>query len=229
MDENERELFKLRIDYAWKWFDLHAKQRMTLFNYFLIIAGILANGMLLSIKDDPRPAIPATTISTTTVPTNNTLSAVATVPGAQPIVTQAISVPAATQPTLEIRQTYTGSATTVPDMPAMTHSHLIRIGIGVLGLLASVAFIVFDIRNRVLTALSEDVLEQLERDVLFPDGLLFMAGKSKQQLGMLRTERDLNMREGQRRTLSANILKMKWWIWGLEGLIGIGFLISIFL
>src|SRR3954462_11298895 len=51
MTEDERELLKLRADYAWKWFDLHAKQRMTLFNYFLIIAGIFANATLLTFKD----------------------------------------------------------------------------------------------------------------------------------------------------------------------------------
>src|SRR6266542_2175460 len=32
-----------QYDYAWKWFDLHAKQRITMFNYFLVVTGILAN------------------------------------------------------------------------------------------------------------------------------------------------------------------------------------------
>jgi hypothetical protein len=37
------EVEKQRFDYAWKWFDYHAGQRMQLFNFFLIITGILAN------------------------------------------------------------------------------------------------------------------------------------------------------------------------------------------
>jgi hypothetical protein len=37
------EVEKQRFDYAWKWFNYHASQRMQLFNFFLIITGILAN------------------------------------------------------------------------------------------------------------------------------------------------------------------------------------------
>ena len=40
---NDDDLLKLRFDYAWKWFDYHAKQRITMFYYFLIIIGILAS------------------------------------------------------------------------------------------------------------------------------------------------------------------------------------------
>jgi len=29
------------LDYAWKWFEYHAKQRISMFNYFLIVSGIL--------------------------------------------------------------------------------------------------------------------------------------------------------------------------------------------
>ena len=48
--EINRELLHLRLDYAWRWFALHAKQRVTMFNYFLVASGILANayGLLLS-------------------------------------------------------------------------------------------------------------------------------------------------------------------------------------
>ncbi len=31
------------LDYAWKWFEYHAKQRVSMFNYFLIASGILAH------------------------------------------------------------------------------------------------------------------------------------------------------------------------------------------
>lgn len=40
------EVEKLRFDYAWKWFDFQAKQRMQLFNFFLIITGILATAYI---------------------------------------------------------------------------------------------------------------------------------------------------------------------------------------
>lgn len=42
-DEKLSDLDKMRLDYTWKWFDFHAKQRMQLFNFFLIITGILAS------------------------------------------------------------------------------------------------------------------------------------------------------------------------------------------
>ncbi|HEV3083916.1 MAG TPA: hypothetical protein VGY66_29305 [Gemmataceae bacterium] len=45
------DLVKLQLDYAWKWFDFHAKQRTTLFNYFLIITGIFANAIVAACKE----------------------------------------------------------------------------------------------------------------------------------------------------------------------------------
>lgn len=33
----------LRFEYAWRWFAFHAKQRVSMFNFFLIGMGILAN------------------------------------------------------------------------------------------------------------------------------------------------------------------------------------------
>lgn len=45
-------LLQLKLDYAWRWFALHAKQRVTMFSYFLVASGILANayGLLLREK-----------------------------------------------------------------------------------------------------------------------------------------------------------------------------------
>jgi len=40
---NLSEVEKQRFEYAWRWFNYHAGQRMQLFNFFLIITGILAN------------------------------------------------------------------------------------------------------------------------------------------------------------------------------------------
>lgn len=39
---NQEEMVKLP-DYAWKWFEYHAKQRISMFNYFLVASGILAH------------------------------------------------------------------------------------------------------------------------------------------------------------------------------------------
>lgn len=45
------ELTKLQLDYGWKWFQFHATQRTTMFNYFLIIAGILVTAYVSLRKD----------------------------------------------------------------------------------------------------------------------------------------------------------------------------------
>lgn len=31
-----------RLDYAWKWFEYHAKQRVSMFNFFLVASGLFA-------------------------------------------------------------------------------------------------------------------------------------------------------------------------------------------
>lgn len=48
-EENLSDVDKTAFDYAWKWFDFHGKQRMQLFNYFLIITGILANAYVTAL------------------------------------------------------------------------------------------------------------------------------------------------------------------------------------
>jgi hypothetical protein len=56
MDEQKRE--ELR-DQAWKYFALHADQRLKAFNFYLILCTVIAGGLLTLIKDarDPRIAI----------------------------------------------------------------------------------------------------------------------------------------------------------------------------
>lgn len=39
----------VRFDYAWKWFDFHADQRMKMFNYQVIVFGIFATGVVTAI------------------------------------------------------------------------------------------------------------------------------------------------------------------------------------
>jgi hypothetical protein len=47
----DEEALKLQLDYAWKWFSYHAAQRVSMFNYFLIVTGILANAYISALKD----------------------------------------------------------------------------------------------------------------------------------------------------------------------------------
>src|SRR4051812_49073283 len=150
MTEDERELLKLRADYAWKWFDLHAKQRMTLFNYFLIVAGILANGILLTLKDPGNPASPAGVPQVaqrvaTTLPS--------LLPTTSFVIEQTVS-------------TAVGPAPSTASATPTTPFRIIRVAIGFLGFFATVTFLVFDTISRRLNSRSEDVLEELERAVL---------------------------------------------------------------
>jgi len=49
---------KRSFDYALSYFDLHAKQRMTVFNFFLVIAGILTGGIAASLgKESSMPTL----------------------------------------------------------------------------------------------------------------------------------------------------------------------------
>jgi len=41
-----------RLDYAWKWFDYHAKQRVSMFNFFLIASGLLATAYANALSRD---------------------------------------------------------------------------------------------------------------------------------------------------------------------------------
>jgi len=45
------------LAHAWAYFELHANQRVTVFNYFVVFSGILATGLAASIQATPRLAI----------------------------------------------------------------------------------------------------------------------------------------------------------------------------
>jgi hypothetical protein len=47
------ELQKLEFDYAWKWFNFHADQRIKMFNFMLIVFGIFATAIVTAL-DKPR-------------------------------------------------------------------------------------------------------------------------------------------------------------------------------
>lgn len=43
---------ELRFELAWRWFALHAKQRVSMFHFFLIAAGFLANAFALLVREN---------------------------------------------------------------------------------------------------------------------------------------------------------------------------------
>jgi len=57
MTDNERAL-----EHAWKYFQLHANQRVTTFNYFVVFSGLLVTGLGASIQDLPRYALVSVTL-----------------------------------------------------------------------------------------------------------------------------------------------------------------------
>lgn len=44
------------LEHAWSYFQLHANQRITVFNYFVIFAGVLATGLASAVQASPRLA-----------------------------------------------------------------------------------------------------------------------------------------------------------------------------
>jgi hypothetical protein len=48
------DLGQARLTYAWEWFKYHAGQRVSMFNYFLIITGIFANAYVAMLKDGSK-------------------------------------------------------------------------------------------------------------------------------------------------------------------------------
>jgi hypothetical protein len=45
------------FDHAWRYFELHAAQRMTVFNFFLILAGLVAAGIGTALQASPKLSI----------------------------------------------------------------------------------------------------------------------------------------------------------------------------
>lgn len=151
------ELIKLRFDYAWKYFESAARQRMLFFNYFLIAVGILGSAIGFAIKE-----------------------------GMSAIVLFA----------------------------------------GIFGLVASAAFITFDIRMLAFVKRALRVLDALERESLFPNGYTasYPDEERTQLLGLARIEPD---RRAAGKGTGHKITKVKWWIRSVEALAGMGFLAAV--
>lgn len=52
MDENQK--LERSMEHAWKYFELHAQQRMTVFNFYLAISGLIAAGIGVSLQQGSR-------------------------------------------------------------------------------------------------------------------------------------------------------------------------------
>jgi len=49
---NDQNNFKDQFDYAWNWFEYHAKQRISMFNFFLITNGFVLSALAGLYKED---------------------------------------------------------------------------------------------------------------------------------------------------------------------------------
>lgn len=54
--ELELKWTEMRLSYAWKYFSFHARQRTLMLNFFLIVVGIIANGVALVVRFDLNAA-----------------------------------------------------------------------------------------------------------------------------------------------------------------------------
>jgi len=101
---------------------------------------------------------------------------------------------------------------------------VIRIPIGIMGCVTSLAFFFFDKRNRDLTTEAENILEKLENEVIFPPDFV---DKDGNKMGPLSVERRMGMREDQKLTLKRLLLKHKYWIWGMQLVVALYFLVVV--
>tara|TARA_R110001599_G_scaffold239465_1_gene438995 strand:+ start:372 stop:947 length:576 start_codon:yes stop_codon:yes gene_type:complete len=55
----QAEIFKLRFDYAWKYFEFHAKQRTTMYNFFLVFSALIISALINLIdREDSGSTLP---------------------------------------------------------------------------------------------------------------------------------------------------------------------------
>ncbi len=100
----------------------------------------------------------------------------------------------------------------------------LRIPIGIMGTVTSIAFLVFEIRNRWLCKVAEDILEKLENEVIFPAEFV---DKNGNKMGPLSVDTRIGMREGLKFTFKRLFLKHKYWIRLMYVFVAICFLIFV--
>jgi hypothetical protein len=82
----------------------------------------------------------------------------------------------------------------------------------------------FDIRNRGMAKVGEDILEKLENEVIYPSDFL---DKDSNKMGPLSVDRRIGMREGQKLTAKRFFLKHKYWIRGIYVIVALFFLVFV--
>ncbi len=100
----------------------------------------------------------------------------------------------------------------------------LRLPIGMMGTITSLAFLFFEIRNRWLCKVAEDILEKLENEVIFPPEFL---GKNGNKMGPLSIERKIGMREDQKFAFKRLFLKHKYWIRLMYVIVALYFLVFV--
>lgn len=101
---------------------------------------------------------------------------------------------------------------------------LLRVPIGVIGIITSFAFLFFEIRNRGMCKVAEDILEKLENEVIFPPEFL---GENGNKMGPLSVDTRIGMREGQKLTGKRLLLKHKYWIRVMYVFVALCFLVFV--
>lgn len=100
----------------------------------------------------------------------------------------------------------------------------IRVPIGIMGFVTSLAFFFFDFRNRDMEAVGEDILEKLENEVIFPPEF---ADNKGNKMGPVSVDRRIGMREGQKITIKRLLFKHKYWIRGMQLMVALYFLVVV--
>ena len=100
----------------------------------------------------------------------------------------------------------------------------LRVPIGIMGTITSVAFLLFEKRNRWLCKVAEDILEKLENEVIFPPDFLDESGN---KMGPLSVDSRIGMREGQKFTVKRFFLKHKYWIRAMYIIVALFFLVFV--
>ena len=101
---------------------------------------------------------------------------------------------------------------------------LLRVPIGVIGIITSFAFLLFENRNRWLCKVAEDILEKLENEVIFPPDFL---DENSNKMGPLSVDTRIGMREGQKLTVKQLFFKHKYWIRFMYVFVALCFLIFV--
>jgi ABC-type amino acid transport system permease subunit len=57
IDVNPAEQTPALLEHMWRYFELHANQRMTVFNFYLVLSGAIAAGLAATLQGSARLAL----------------------------------------------------------------------------------------------------------------------------------------------------------------------------